>query len=112
MVFWLLLPAVLGFLLLGAHFLRAGNLLGVVGCLSLCGLLLLRQWWVRRVAQVVLVLGSIVWVGTTYEIAEKRSKTGEPWGRMAVILLVVAGVSLGAAGLLETRRLKQWYGGK
>ena len=58
----LYIPIVLSFVVLGAHFLRYGSDLGVVGAALLMGLLFVRQPWVARLMQVALVLGAIMWV--------------------------------------------------
>jgi len=106
MVFVLLLPAYLSFLVLAAHFLHADNLLLVAAALGMCVVLTLPQRWALRLAQGVLVLASLEWVRTTYAIAQDRSAEGKEWHRAAVILLVVAGVNVLAAALLQTRRLR------
>ena len=49
------------------------------------------------------------WVRATYEIVQVRMENQEAWVRAAVILLVVAGFNVLAAGLLQLRRAKRWY---
>jgi len=46
-----LLPVVLSIAVLGAHFMRYGNVIGVMASLALIGLVFLRRAWVVRVIQ-------------------------------------------------------------
>lgn len=85
-----LAPVFISFLLLAAHFVRAGQTAVVVALLSLLLILLLKKAWVPRVIQVVLLLGAIEWVWTLYSVAQLRIQLGMPWVRMAVILGSVA----------------------
>jgi len=90
MDFLRLLPVFVSFLLLAAHFVRAGQMVIVVVLLFLLVLLFVRKFWVPWVIQLTLVLGAIEWLGTLYSIAQMRIAAGMPWGRMAIILGAVA----------------------
>lgn len=111
MTFLLLLPAILSFLALAAHWLHAGNPLLAVASIGMCFLLLVRRQWVARVAQTVLVLACVIWVLTTYDIAQERMADHREWVRAAVILLSVGAFSVLAAVLFQTRRLRERYRG-
>jgi hypothetical protein len=104
------IPVALSLVLLGAHFLRYGSFVGVFAALSVVALLFLRRPWVARVMQVVLVLGTLEWLRTMYELAHIRSLHGQPYGRMLVILGIVAVVSLCSALLFQAPALKRIYG--
>ena len=106
----LYIPVVLSILVLGAHFLRFGNWLGVYAAPLLIALLFLRRPWVARLMQLVLVLGTLEWLRTMYELANIRALHGEPYGRMLVILGVVAAVTFCSALLFESKALRQIYG--
>lgn len=106
----LYIPIVLSLVVLGAHFLRYGSSIGVLASLMLIALLFLRQPWVARVMQVVLVLGTLEWLRTMYELAQVRALQGQPYGRMLVILGVVAAVTLCSALLFRSKTLKTIYG--
>ena len=106
----LYIPIVLSLLVLGAHFLRYGNSIGVVAALLLIALLFIRRSWVARLMQVVLVLGALEWLRTMYEIAQIRALHGQPYGRMLVILGIVAAVALCSALLFQSATLKKIYG--
>ncbi len=110
MRFLLFIPIVLSFVVLAAHFLRAGSMVSVVCVIGFLAVLPFRQPWVARVAQVILVLGALEWVRTLVMLAMDRRELGEPYLRMAVILGVVAAVTLGSALLFQTRTLRKRYG--
>jgi hypothetical protein len=106
----LLLPVVLSLAVLGAHFLRYGSSIGVLAALLLIALLFLRRPWVARVMQGVLVLGTLEWLRTMYELGHMRALQGQPYGRMLVILGIVAVVTLCSALLFQSKTLKTMYG--
>ena len=105
----LFIPIVLSLLILGAHFLRFGNNVGIAGVLVLSAMLFIRQWWVARLMQVVLVLGALEWAYTIWELVMLRSAHGLPYVRMVVILGTVAAVTLCSALLFQTATLKKVY---
>jgi hypothetical protein len=88
---------VLAFLLLAAHFSRAGsNVLAGVSLIFPLMLLVRKPWagWTLRIA---LVLGGLEWLRTLVRLTSQRRGTGDEWVRMAVILGTVALVTLLAA---------------
>ena len=103
------LPVVLSLVILGAHFMRYGNSIGVVGSLVLIALLIVRQPWVARLMQIVLVLGALEWVRTLYELAQVRVALGQPFTRMIVILGIVAAITFCSALLFQSPALKRIY---
>lgn len=109
MNFLRLTPAILSLLILGAHFLRAGQFLFVGLCLALILLLLVRSKWIPRIMQLVLLLGSIEWLWTLYVVAGQRIAHGQPWLRMAMILGCVALFTAGSALVFRNRQLKKYY---
>ena len=106
----LLTPVVLSLLVLGAHFLRYGGWVGVFATLLSIALLFVRRPWVARVMQVVLVLGTLEWLRTMYELAHMRALHGQPYGRMLAILGVVAAVTLCSALAFQSKTLRKTYG--
>ena len=110
MIGLLLLPAVLSFLVLGAHFLRSGHFVLVALALVLTALLFVRRSWAPRVVQAALVLGAVEWIRTMVELVKRRTAAGEPFVRLVVILGGVALVAVLAALLLQTARVRRWYG--
>lgn len=105
----LYVPIVLSLLILGAHFMRYGNNIGIAGVLVSIAMLFIRQWWVARLMQVVLVLGALEWAYTIWELVMLRSAHGLPYIRMVVILGTVAAVTLCSALLFQTATLKKVY---
>ena len=106
----LYVPVVLSLLVLGAHFMRYDNTVGVLISVGLIGLLLVRKAWVARVVQFALLLGALEWVLTVYRLVQMRMAMGEPAMRMAIILGVVIAVTAGSALLFEARTMRQVYG--
>jgi hypothetical protein len=102
-------PVVLSILVLGAHFLRFGNWIGVFAALLLIVLLFLRRPWVARLMQAVLVLGALEWLRTAYELGHIRALHGQPYGRMLVILGIVAAVTFCSALLFQSQTLRKIY---
>lgn len=105
----LFIPIVLSLIVLGAHFLRGGSPLAVIGTLGLLALLTVRRPWVARVTQVVLIVGAVEWARTLVALAMRRSAQGEPFLRMALILGVVATVTLVSGLLFESPALRRLY---
>jgi len=105
----LYLPVILSLVILGAHFMRYGNSIGVIGALLLIALLIVRRPWVARLMQVVLILGALEWVRTLYELVQVRAADGQPFGRMMVILGIIAVVTFCSALLFQTPALKKIY---
>ena len=106
----LLAPVVLSIAVLGAHFMRYGNVIGVTVSLVLIGLVFLRRAWVARLIQAALVLGALEWTHTLYQLVQIRMAQGAPTVRMAVILGVVIVITLGSALLFQTKTLQRMYG--
>lgn len=109
MIFLLLLPAMLSFLLFAAHWLRPGNLFLVALSLLMIPLLWIPRPWMRRTVQVLLLIAALEWLRTTWDIAQSRMEAGDPWLRAAVILLAVTLFNLLAAFLLQLPRATRWY---
>jgi hypothetical protein len=107
---WLLAPAGLSLVVLGAHFLRAGHVVLVVLALVMLGQLFVRRPWAGRAVQVALVLGALEWVRTTLVLTGERASMGRPFGRMAVILGAVAALCALSAWLLRAERARRWFG--
>ena len=103
-------PIVLSLVVLGAHFMRYGNEIGIICAIALLGLMFLRQPWVARLVQVALVLGALEWVRTLFNLVQMRAAMGEPATRMVIILGSVALVTLASALLFQTKTLQRVYG--
>ena len=100
---------VLSLLLLGAHFLRDGNEIGVALSVVPIALLFLRNPWTARAVQVILVLGAIEWATTLVGLLQMRAAQGLPATRLAIILGAVIVVTAAAALLFEAPAMKRIY---
>ena len=105
----LLVPPALSLLVLAAHFLRAGVALLALGALGTLALLFVRRRWAAQVVQSVLVLGALEWVRALVVLTGERMSEGLPYGRMVVILGVVATVAAASALAFRGRTLRRWY---
>lgn len=105
----LYIPIVLSFVVLGAHYMRYGSSLAVVGVAALIALLFVRQPWVARLLQVALALAAIQWAHTMYDLAQLRIAFGESPTRLVIILGTVAAVALCSALLFQTKTLRGIY---
>lgn len=104
-----LLPIVLSALLLGAHFLRQGLMPIVILVLLSPFLLFFRRAWTARVVQIILVLGAFEWIRTMLVLVDGRRSVGEPWTRLAIILLTVSAFTGCSALIFRCRSLKTRY---
>jgi len=85
-----LIPAILSFLLLGAHFSRADVSPLMFICIAFPLLFFVKKPWVARLSQLLLVLGALEWIRAIYIYAIERQAIGESWTRLAMILGIVA----------------------
>lgn len=110
MTLLVLLPIILGFLLLAAHFFRFGQMALVALALLFPLLLLVRKRWAARVMQLALLLGAAEWARTIILFSLARMAVGHPYLRMAIILSAVALFTAGSALLFRTPALRARYG--
>ncbi len=102
-------PVFLSLVVLGAHFMRYGNTIGVIGAVVLVALLFVRRPWVARAVQLALVLGAFEWLHTLYQMMQVRIALGQPFTRMVIILGAVAMVTAFSSLLFQLRPLKTIY---
>lgn len=103
-------PAVLMSAVLAAHFLRWSQGGLVVVALLAPLLLILKRKWTLTVVQLLLIAGVVVWLQTGIAIVQQRLPAGEPWGRAAIIMTVVALSTIGAAALLRSTAVRRRHG--
>ena len=84
------LPSFLALLPAGAHFWRSGQPGLAAACLALALLAWGRAAWVRLLLLLVLPLLAARWIWAAAQFVQMRMFMGEPWHRLAVILLSVA----------------------
>ena len=107
-----LLPVLISFLLLAAHFVRAGQDLVVLALFLLLLCLFVQKVWVPKLIQLILLLGALEWVLTIVSVAQVRIELGMPWARMAVILGVVALFTLLSGLVFQSKALRKRYAGE
>jgi hypothetical protein len=104
-----MIAVVLSFLVLGAHFLRDGNMVMVAVSLFLPLLLLVPKALVARLLQVALLLAGIEWLWTLYTIAQERAAAGVPYTRTVIILAGVALFTVASAFAFHLRGMRRRY---
>jgi len=104
-----LLPVIFSILLMAAHFSRAGSDVLALFCLLLPLLLFIRKKWLSILMQALLILGSFIWIYTIWNFAHLRQETGQPWGRLVLILSMVALFTAGSALVFRTKGLRKRY---
>ncbi|MBW2734932.1 MAG: 4Fe-4S ferredoxin [Deltaproteobacteria bacterium] len=107
--FLALIPATLSLLLFGAHFMRRAEL-GLALALAILPLLFFsRRAWVPLALSPFLLGAALIWGKTATMIARVRVSIGLPYGRMVVILGLVAFVALLAIWLLRRGVLRRRF---
>ncbi len=104
-----LLPVILAFGLLAAHFSRANMPPAVIVSLITPFLLLIRKPWIARSIQVLLLIGAAEWVRSMLGYIQVRKEIGEDWGRLAIILVTVALLTACSALVFRRKSLKKRY---
>jgi hypothetical protein len=102
----LLIAPALAFAVLAAHFYRVASWPLMLACVVMVVLLAWPRAWVARLVQVCLVAGAIEWGWTAFNYIQRRMASGQPWGRLALILGVVALLTAAAALVFRHRRLR------
>lgn len=104
-----LLPVILAFGLLAAHFSRANIFPAVLVSLLTPFLLLIRKAWIARSIQILLLIGAAEWIRSMLGYINVRKEIGEDWGRLAIILVTVALLTACAGLVFRGRSLKKRY---
>lgn len=109
MIFFRLLPVILSFLLIAAHFYRADFPVITFLCLLAPGLLFYTRTWAARTLQIVLLLASLEWMRTLLQFIDIREQMGMEWTRLAIILGTVALFTLASALIFNLPSVKDRY---
>lgn len=109
MNFFRLLPVIISFLLLAAHFVRAGQIFFVMVLLFLTLMLVIRKSWIPWLMQLALLLGAVEWLRTLFFVAQMRMEFGMPWTRLAIILGAVALFTLFSGLVFRSKALRERY---
>jgi hypothetical protein len=95
--------------LLGAHFLRAGNPVMVALCLAAPLLFFQRKRWSLIVLQLLAYGAAGTWIAVAIQLMQLRQQSGQPWTAAALILGSVALFSVLAGLLLNSRAMSESY---
>ena len=109
MNFLRLLPVILPFGLLAAHFSRADLFPLVILSFLIPFLLLIKKAWVARSIQFLLLLGAAEWIRSMLGYIEVRKSIEEDWGLLAIILVTVAVLTACAGLVFRGKSLKKRY---
>ena len=104
-----LFPVIFSFLILSAHFSRAGSPLLLIIFLLLPLLLFIKKTWVVRLIQIFLVIGSIEWIRILFVYTNERQAIGQPYIRLIIILGVVALFTGLSALVFRNQALRKRY---
>ena len=96
--------------ILAAHFLRSFDIVFMLVFLFLPLLLSVRSAWAVRVVQVALAFGVFEWIAATARFVAERRATGEPAGRLLLIMGAVILLTVVAALFLESAGPRARYG--
>ena len=105
-----LIPVILSFVLLAAHFYRSGLVVPAAICVALLLLLIFRKPWVPKLFQLLLVLGALEWLRSLYYFAAMRIAWDQPWTRLAIILGAVALFTALSGLVFNNKAVRARYG--
>jgi len=109
MILLRLMPVILSFLLLGAHFSRDNQPLLGLFALAFPLLLLIKKSWVPKLFQITLVLGALEWLRSMYFYIEAYEQNGKSWTRLALIIGGVALFTALSALVFKSKSVKNKY---
>ncbi len=104
-----LFPVFFSFLLIAAHFQRAGFSFFAVVSLLVPGLLYFTRPWSIRIIQTLMFLAAIEWVRTLIYLVQLRQEADQPWVRLAIIIGTVALFTGVSTLVFRHRSLKKKY---
>jgi len=104
-----IIPIIISFLILGAHFLRGGNTVLTLVLISAPLLLFVKKPWSFYMVKFFLYMGALAWLYTAYELMVQRMAWGEPWLRMVLILAGVALFTAWSGMLMNSKVFRNPY---
>lgn len=106
---WRLLPVVISYWLLAAHFFRHSvfDVALLLVCLPL--LLKMRSAWISVVMGAGLLLNAAIWCLVTYDMLSVRLVMGESWGRLLFIMGGVICFTLLSAVVFQSDKVRAYY---
>ena len=110
MRFLYLVPSVCSFLLISAHFQRAGLTVVALFCLGIPFILIIKHPLSVRFVQLSLLLTSVEWLRTLFSYIGYYNELGVSWGRLACILATVIVLTLCSLFIFEKKSVRARYG--
>lgn len=107
MRFFCAIPAFLSSIILAAHFLRSSQYVLVGISIAMAILAFFRYVPLKRIVQIFLLAGSLVWLWTMVDIAQVRAEMGGNVMRMMIIMCGVSLFTIVSAMLLSLNRRRQ-----
>jgi len=95
--------------LLAAHFSRVQNDWLALACLISPLIFLVKRQWILMIYQSYLAVGGIVWIVRTVELVRIRQSEGQPWLRLAVILMAVSVFTFLSVLALRDKKIQARY---
>jgi len=109
MIIFRLLPVLLSFLLIAAHFSRADQSILLIISLTIPFLLLIKKRIIIRIMQIVLLLAGAEWIRAMLIYIEVRQSSGDDWTRLAIILSIVAIYTAFSGFFLQNVKILNMY---
>jgi len=109
MIFLRLIPVILSFLILGAHFSRDNMTLLMLFALVFPFLLFVKKPWIPKLFQITLVLGALEWLRSLYFYIQAYEENGQSWTKL---LMIIGGVTLFtalSALVFNSKKLRKKY---
>lgn len=104
-----ILPIVISFALVAAHFLRASQFALVALCVFFPVLLAIPKRWAARSVQLALIAAAIEWSLTLVLIAQQRIASGLPYTRTVLILAGIVAFTLASVFAFLLPALRKRY---
>jgi len=108
MIKTLILP-IISSVLLAAHFSRVDLNWLVPLALLFPFILFIKRKWIIRTYQIYLICGGLIWIERLLFLRRMRIAVGESWTVMAIILGVVALITLLSALMLQNKKVLNAY---
>lgn len=109
MIFLRLIPVILSFLVLSAHFSRDNMTLLMVISLVFPFLLFVQKAWVPKVFQITLILGAFEWLRSLYFYIQAYEQKDLSWNKLALIIGSVAIFTALSALVFKSKAIKKRY---
>jgi len=104
-----LLPVILSFLILGAHFSRDSQPVLMLIALVFPFLLLIKKPWVPKLLQIALILGAFEWLRSMYFYVQAYIEREQSWTKLALIIGGVALFTLLSALVFRIKAVRNRY---